>query len=188
MDYKEESEKLTKSLWNIFNYLNFVVVLLDPNMNILLGNFYLAQLVGLDSEALLTGRNWLEFIDKSEEKIIRFVHANVLEDVGDCNEHINDIKTLTGTKIPIRWFNSKINQGFEGTFSIGIPITQTITQEDTIDSMRAYWSDIIKQDKTTIQAMKKFFDEQIKSGLQDASCNLIVEGIPQRRKSDPGYA
>ena len=182
MNYKKESEKLTKSLWDIFNYSNFAVVLLDPNMNILLGNFYLAQLVGLDSEDLLTGRNWLEFIDESEEKIIKFVHANVI-----CNEHINDIKTLTGKKIPIRWFNSKINQGFEGTFSIGIPITQTITQEDTIDSMRAYWSDIIKQDKTTIQAMKKIFDEQMKSGLQDDSCNLIVGEIPQRRKSDPGY-
>lgn len=166
MKHVNETKKLADSLWNIFNYLNFIVVVLDTDMNILLGNFYLAQLLGFENEDELIGKNWLEFVDKKEEIVLKFIHNDIVENSDTFCEHINDIISSNGEKIPVRWFNSKVNQGVTGTFSFGIPITKNVTQEDTIESIRAYWSDIINQDKTTIQAMKKVFSEQSKN-----SCN-----------------
>ena len=59
----------------------------------------------------------------------------------------------------VRWFNSSINNGIKGTFSIGIPITKTVTHADDMDSIRSYFRDVIEKDKTTINALKNLVDK-----------------------------
>ncbi len=159
----EEYKRIIQSFWNVFNYMNFIVVILDSDMNIHLGNYYLAQLLGFESENDLIGRRWMDFISESEQKVIQYIYDEVLENTTDFYEHINDIVSLTGEQIPVRWFNAKINHETKGSFSIGIPITKKVDEEATVDSLRAYWRDIINKDKTTIQAMKKVFADQLKA-------------------------
>ena len=62
-----------------------------------------------------------------------------------------------GTKksITVRWFNTLINHEFNCVFSIGLPLTKEPTIDEDIDSLRAYFRDILEQDKTVINAMKE---------------------------------
>ena len=69
-------------------------------------------------------------------------------------EFANEIITKSGELITVKWFNSMINEGGSGTFSVGLPLSRDISKEDSIDSIRAFWKDKLEQDRTTIQALK----------------------------------
>jgi len=150
--------KLRNSIWNIFNYLNFIVVLLDQDMKIVVGNFYLAQFLGYDSEVDIIGIDWLQFLPDDEKAIVSHVHEeNMKEPSNDeYTEFINNLLNKDGMPVEVRWFNCPIVNGVTGTFSIGIVGNQI----ESIDSMRAYWKDIIQKDKTAIKAMKNMFKQK----------------------------
>ena len=149
---------LRNSIWNIFNYLNFIVILLDENMKIVLANHYLSQFLGYKSEFDLIGVDWNLFLPQEEKKIVNHVHKKTLEENTslDYSEFMNNIIDKDGKIIEVRWFNCPIINGITGTFSIGI----TGNQLESVESIRAYWRDIIQKDKTTIRAMKSMFIEK----------------------------
>ena len=59
----------------------------------------------------------------------------------------------------MKWFNTKLNNGMTGTFSLGVPV-KAAGAEDSVESIRAYWNDIIQKDKTTISAMKDLIKQK----------------------------
>lgn len=146
---------LRNSIWNIFNYLNFIVVILDTNMKIVLANHFLAQFLGYESEFDLIGKDWKPFLHTDECKLISHMHSKLLTESNyeEYNEFINHLKNKDGEYIEIRWFNYPVINGITGTFSIGIVGNQL----ESVESMRAYWRDVIKNDKVTIKAMKSMF-------------------------------
>ena len=151
---KRTIKRWSETIWDIFNYLNYFLLILDENMNILLGNYFLATKLGFDNEDDLIEKNWLQFTTDDDKALISYMHKELSSmNIEDYEEHINDIVDLEGNRIPVRWFNSPLNHGAKGSFSIGIPLHQ-VTQEDNIDSIRSYWRDIINKDKSAIQAMR----------------------------------
>lgn len=146
--------KLRNSIWDIFNYLNFILVYLDKDMNIVLANYYLAKTLGYKSEKELIGLNWGQFLLSDEKELVTHVHQeNLNEGNNQFREFLNKLRNKNGDDIEVRWFNCTVTNGTVGTFSIGIPGDEV----RSVESMRAYWRDIIEKDKTSIKAMKSLF-------------------------------
>ena len=110
----------------------------------------------------MVGQNWLNFVDEKDKQIFKHIQGKVFKN-GHINtrEYVNDIITLENKLLPVRWFNAIIDtdQTPVGLFSIGVPITRTITHTDNVDSIRAYWKDIIERDKTVISAMREILGQ-----------------------------
>lgn len=151
----DEIKKLRKTIFNMLNYANMYVLVLDEKLTIKFCNNSLAKDLGFESEREVMGRCWLDFIDDKERKTIVTVHsilANGMDSENKYKEFINNIVCKNGECILVHWFNSYINSNFNWTFSFGIrkkPVT-----EITADSIRQYYRDIIDKDRTMIHSMR----------------------------------
>jgi PAS domain S-box-containing protein len=148
--------KIELSLWDVFNYSNIYLIILDRKLNIRLCSYMLATDLGFKSEDDIIGMNWNSFLPDPIKPHILKIHTNVIENNTNktYQEVTNDIVTKDGKIIEVKWFNSCINNGIKLSFSIGLPLTKDITKEDNIETMRSYWLDKISKDKTTIDAFK----------------------------------
>jgi len=154
VETQSKLESMNVSILNLLNYATFYVLILDEKFNIRMINYSLATALGFDDEHGPIGMNWTEFIPGSHRDILKFVYKDVLVGNKDNMEFTNDIITKNGETITVKWFNSLINSGKTGTFSVGLPLTKYITNESNIDSVRSYWRDVLDKDKSTIQALK----------------------------------
>jgi PAS domain S-box-containing protein len=144
-------KKIELSLRDIFDYSDIYLIVLNSDMDIRLCSYRLALDLGFESSEELIGKNWTEFLPIEMAPLKELFGP---EKKKIFNEFTNDIQTKNGTRIPTKWFNTRIKNGEICTFSIGIPLTKEITKEDSIETMRAYWEDIIKKDRTTINVFK----------------------------------
>lgn len=143
--------RIKHAIWDLINYSNLYVVILDENLFIRMINYRLAKAIGFENEDEPIGRCWLDFIEEPKRPMIKYIHRKVLEGDAQFNEALTDLIALN-EHIQVRWFNTKLN-GSDLTFSIGIPL-QPISPEDGIDSIRSYFQDVIKKDRTMIQSLK----------------------------------
>lgn len=144
---------LEKVVWEMLNYSNLFVVILDENLNIKLINWRLATALGFSNEEEPIGKCWLDFIPESKRVVIKHIHRNVMNNNPEFTEALTDLVIANDQVVSVRWFNCKINHEMNWTFSIGVPITQ-ITAEMHIDSLRSYFQDIIQRDATMIKAIR----------------------------------
>jgi hypothetical protein len=138
-------------MWDLINYSNLYVVVLDGQLFIKLINYRLAKAIGFNNENEPVGKCWLDFIEEPKRPVIKYIHRKVLEGDSQYNEALTDLVALN-EHIQVRWFNTKLNNS-DLTFSIGIPL-QPITPEDGIDSIRSYFRDVIKKDRTMIKSLQ----------------------------------
>lgn len=149
-------EQLRKTIFNMLNYANMYVLVLDQAMIIRYANNSLAIDLGFDNYRDIVGKCWLEFLTEAEKKNIIMIHKKISdgeEDWEKYKEFRNYIQSKSGQKILVHWFNSHINTEFNWSFSFGIskkPVETMVTME----SIRNYYRDIIEKDKTMIEAMK----------------------------------
>ena len=150
-----EVEKLTSSIWDIFNHFSFGVLILNKDMNVLLANYFIAKLLGFENENELIQKNWLEFIPEVDKILVKKDHKEFILKTAkyEYKEYTNNIKKLNGDLVLMKWFNTRLNSGRVGTFSIGVPV-KSAGSKDSVDSIRAYWNEIIEKDRTTLSAMK----------------------------------
>ena len=73
---KRESSVLKKAIWDMLNYANMYVVLLDSNMIIRLINWSLATDLGYKDEREVIGKCWMEFIPKKLSKMVQSAHQS----------------------------------------------------------------------------------------------------------------
>lgn len=155
---KEESLALKKAIWDMLNYANIYVLLLDKNLIIRLINYNLANDLGYKNEKLAVGHCWLEHIPPTSLTIVRIAHKELVfgKDKSKYKEVTNDIKLGTGQSVSTKWFNIPINSQYNMTFSIGIKLT---VPEDYIkiseESIRAYYKDIIEKDRSMIKSLRE---------------------------------
>lgn len=150
----KERQRLQKAIWDMLNYANMYVVLLDSELNIRLINFSLATKLGFKDEKEPVGVCWLEFIKPEERLKIKTVHKNITEEKDSkFMEYKNDIITKAGENLSVKWFNVPINSDYHMTFSFGLPKSTPL--EITEDSIRSYYRDIIEKDKTMIKTLKQ---------------------------------
>ncbi|MGD2072030.1 MAG: PAS domain-containing protein [Candidatus Thorarchaeota archaeon] len=156
----EGSGKVKKALWDMINYSNLFAIILDEDINIKLINYCLAIALGFESEQEPIGRCWLDFIDEPKKEMIKYIHRRVIEEDPKFTETITDVLLPNKTLVPVRWFNSHINHEYKWTFSIGFPLIE-VSIEDSVDSMRSYFKDIIKRDRTMIESLRDVSIEKI---------------------------
>lgn len=155
-DMENRVRSMRNAVWDMLNYANMFVVVLDKNMNIKLANWSLATTLGFKNEDELIDKHWLEFIPEEEHEMISTYHSLISNShnlTGINREFFNCILTNSGNEINVKWFNTQVNNNYNWTFSMGIPRNNE-NFENTEDSIRAYYRDIIDQDKTMIEALR----------------------------------
>ncbi len=144
-------------LYELFNHTNIYVVILDELMSIKLCSWYLAHDLGYDSPEDLIGQNLKTFIPEHTQNRIDNIFSNIIKKINkaeDFREVNHPIIGKNNEEINVKWFNTIIRNGVELTFSIGIPLSKSVTKEDNVSTIRTYWSDIIESDRTTIDSLK----------------------------------
>jgi len=155
-----KDKDLKELIWDIFNYSTFYIVAIDKEMKILLANYSLAKLLGFDSENDIIGKYWFDFIPEDQRCIIENVSRRVCDENIPYQEYSSQVLSKDGKYLYIRWFSSFLNNNFKCVFSIGIPLEQS-GPKDGIDSIRAFYRDILEKDSKMIQTMKESIRIQI---------------------------
>lgn len=169
---KKEAASLKKAIWDMLNYANIYVVLLDKNLIIRLINYNLANDLGYKNEKVAIGHCWLDHVPPSSLAIVRIAHKELAfgQDKSKYKEVINDIRIANDQIVSTKWFNIPINSKYNMTFSIGIKLT---IPEDYVkiseESIRAYYKDIIEKDRSMIKSLR---DVAIKNCDNDQELNL----------------
>ncbi len=155
----DEKYELQISIKELFDYTNIYMLVLDNDMKVRMCSYKLAKDLGFNKGSDLLNMNWKNFLTKKESDTIDNVHKHVMLSSKDYENRFrevnNKIVTRRNTDIDVKWFNSRIKNGKVYTFSIGIPYNRTVTAEDDIETIRAYWKHIIDKDKTTLRALKE---------------------------------
>ena len=132
------------------------VLLLDEKMNIQLINWSLATKLGFKNENEPIGRCWVDFLQPKDVEWIKTIHYSITystEEAKKYREVSNEIVALDGSKIKVKWFNAMINHSYNFTFSMGV-YDEVEKTEVTEESIRAFYRDVIEQDRVMITAMK----------------------------------
>lgn len=166
-----EKEALKKAIWDMLNYAQMFILLLDSKMNILLINYSFAVKLGFKNEKEPIGRCWLDFIKPKEHDQISAIHHSLVHDSEKENhkyrEVVSDIVKLNGKVCTIKWFNFAVNHEYNLTFSFGIP--KEFPTEITEHSIRSYYQDVLQKDKTMILSLR----------------DTVLGGIKASDKCDP---
>lgn len=155
MSLDNEIRKLRKTIFNMLNYANMFVLVLNEEMTIKYSNNSLAKTLGFDTYKDIIGKCWIDFLIEDERKVISVIHK-LIADGGDWDkykEFRNHIQPMDGEPIMVHWFNSHINTDFNWSFSFGITKTPNPTMV-SMESIRDYYKDIIEYDRTMIEAMR----------------------------------
>ena len=97
--------------------------------------------------------------------ILREVQANMLSGGTDYREFTNNIVSKNKELIKVKWFNTYANNNSHLCVSIGVPY-KDISADESVDSVRSYFRDIVDRDKTMIQAIKQtMFNNSIKEQI-----------------------
>jgi hypothetical protein len=164
--------KLRKTIFNMLNYANMYVVVLNEDMIIKYANTSLARDLGFQIYKDILGKCWIDFLPENEIKETKTIHK-IISDGKDWEryrEHRNHIQPINGNPIQVHWFNSHINSEFNWSFSFGItksPNPTTVTME----SIRNYYKDIVEKDRTMIESIRDTITTKEK--LNDA-CEPIM--------------
>ena len=141
----------------MLNYANnLFLVILDSSMIVKLANWSLATTLGFENEKEIIGHCWLDFIKTEEKDMIKNIHNLVTNNHEKANEYrevTNDIVLPFGETMVVKWFNIKINNNLNLTISIGIKCNYDY--EESEESVRSYYRDVIEKDKTMIKSFRE---------------------------------
>ena len=155
-DSKEEVKQLRNILFNMINFTNMYVLILNEAMEIKFANDSLAVDLGFDKYRDLLGLCWLDFIEEKERNMVTTIHTAIANGFENWKEKYgefqNNIKGKNNKMYFVYWFNSHINSEYNWTFSFGIKKQPTI--EKNIDSVRTYYKDIISKDRVMINSIR----------------------------------
>lgn len=154
---KAKTSLFQKAVWDMLNYANMFVLILDEQMNIKLMNWSLATKLGFENENEPLGRCWVEFLPPTDVEWLKAVHYAITYSTKEAEKYrevINEIVSIDGTKIKVKWFNAIINHNYNFTFSMGIYDEVEKRTEVSEDSIRAFYRDVIEKDRVMIKGLK----------------------------------
>lgn len=152
-----EIKELRNTIFTMLNFTSLYALVLDQQMKIRFINTSLAIDLGYTGYSELIGRCWLDFIVEEERNIVKMIHQSVALAEGNWDEYRefkNRIVDKNGYTIEVYWFNSHINTDYNWTFSFGVRAKPVIKDDDSINSVRNYYRDIINKDREMITALR----------------------------------
>lgn len=150
-----EADRLRKAIWDMMNFANMYVLVLDEDMNIKFANYSLYRDLGFTKHNNIIGKCWLDFIRKEDSNTISSIHNAISKDSDISkrfNEYTNDVITSTNGVISVKWFNAHINHTYNWSFSIGIQTEKPVMV--TAESVRTYYKQILENDRTMILSLR----------------------------------
>ena len=156
-DFLEEaSNKAKANVWNLINYSNLYCLIIDKDFIIKVINYPLAIKLGGEHEKdpKILGQNCLKFCPEDQIGLAEHIVKDINDGSELYKEVIMDLKDLNGEITPIKWFNSKANNHEGWLFSIGIPLIRQVDSLQDIDSLRAYYRNVLDKDRTMINVIK----------------------------------
>lgn len=141
------------NLWNILDYSNYFIAVIDGEREVRLCNRMLAKTLGFETEEELIGKNWFEFVPEAAKEVAQLVQDETIEKKLGTVESTSEIVTLGGKVIIVKWFNSFINSELDWVFSMGVPLQAD--EQETFDNVREFYREVLAKDRTTIDAIKK---------------------------------
>jgi len=154
----DELKHTVLNLWSIVSLTAHYILILDPKFKIKFANDKLALDLGYKNETEIVGINWMDHIPQHFKDVIPYVHEKLMEADTRYREFTNDIITLNGDLINVKWFNSFIDGTHNWTLCIGIPLVIPSAYEKSISSLREYWKEAIKQDRMLIESIQGISD------------------------------
>jgi hypothetical protein len=154
---KAETSVFQKAIWDMLNYANMYVLLLDNEMRIKLINYSLAKKMGFNNEDEPLNKCWIDFLEPKDREWIKAIHHSITFSTKEARKYrevYNHIVGLDGSKFEVKWFNAMINHNYEFSFSMGIPVEEEHSAEMTEESIRSFYRDVIEKDKVMIRALK----------------------------------
>jgi len=151
-----------KGIWDILNYSNIFVLVLDKNLKIALCNKYLAKHLGYNDEKDVIGLEWKNFLPPSTAYAMKEIYEAIKSGREEFKEFTTEIIPKEGNSFAVKWFNSYINGEDEVLIRIGTPIGTRREHNEGIDALRLYYRNVIDKDRTTIQSIKEL---TLKQGL-----------------------
>jgi PAS domain S-box-containing protein len=149
----DELKHTVLNLWSIVSLTAHYILILGPDMTIKFANDQLASDLGYRNETEIVGKNWMDHIPQYFKDVIPYVHDRLMQADTRYREFTNDISTLSGEFINVKWFNSFINGQHNWTLCIGIPLVVPVV-EQSIKAVRKYWKEAIRQDRMLIDSIK----------------------------------
>lgn len=171
-----QKDALHKAIWDMLNYANMFVLILDRNMIVRLANWSLATTLGFEDESEILGRCWLDFIKPEEQDLLRDIHCiastQPYEKAKEYREIITNLVINDGV-IAVKWFNTRINSNYNMTLSFGLKKDNRPSDaEITEDSIRSYYRDVVDKDRTMIKALR---DSIIEGLIYPPVCDSDLE-------------
>jgi len=148
---EDQVKELRKVIFDILNFTNMYVLVLNEKMIIKFANNSLATDLGFKKYNDILGRNWLDFIE--DKDIIYKVHESI--PFGHNKEFQNKIYGLNGEELSVHWFNSYINTDYNWIFSFGVKKDPPIEMTDSIESIRTHFLNMINEDRIMINSMRE---------------------------------
>lgn len=166
-DLQNNIKTVKHAVWDIVNYSKLFVVLLDRDFKIRLANWFLAKSLGFKNEEQLIGKCWLDFISENEKPLVSELYKIIVTKEDSYYKPGEIITRLNGNKeLDVKWFSTYINNTNNLIFNIGIPL-ETYDYTSAEESIRAYYKDILAQDKTMLESLRDtMFD------CSTFSCNI----------------
>lgn len=149
-----EGKNIKELIWDIFNYSTFYIVVFDENMKIVLANYAFAIALGFSSEDELVGKKWSDFISEEEKSVAEKVFKSLRNGNISYEEYSGKTKTKSDSPLYIRWFSTFLDNHIKCIVNVGIPL-ECLSPEQSIDSVRAFYKDILEKDSKMIQTMKE---------------------------------
>jgi hypothetical protein len=158
-DLQKQVKELRNTIFNMLNFTNMYILVLDEKMEIKFANNSLAIDLGLNKYQRLLGRCWLDFIKEEDITMVKNVHKYISHGIKGWEKYKEFQNTIKGKDrdIFVNWFNSHINSDYSWTFSFGISkktVYIPITEEDSIDNIRNYYHNMINKDRVMINSMR----------------------------------
>lgn len=151
-----EADKLRKAIWDMMNFANMFVIVLDEKMLIKFANYSLYNALGFVDHNDILGKCWLDFIKEEDSISISSIHNAISTDAPNSKqftEYTNDIVPVNGNDfISVKWFNAHINHDYDWAFSIGIQTEKPV--QITAESVRSYYKQVIENDRTMILSLR----------------------------------
>jgi len=145
-----------EEIFEILNFTNAYVIVLDFAMTIRFVNISLYTKLGFKTHKELINRCWLDFIPLESHDKIKTVHSTMLSTIkNDYHEFCNDIIDVSGNVFKVKWINTAINHTTNWTFSFGIPMSVTVG-DVTEDEIRHQFKTIIDSDRIMIKNLKEY--------------------------------
>lgn len=170
---KEEIKQLRSIIFDILNFTNTYILVLDKDMTIKFVNDSLANDLGFEQYNDIIGHSWLDFLEEKEKKIIKLIHCSVALGVNNWEEKYKEVQNTivgkNGERHCVQWINSHINTNYNWSFSFGMK--KKNESKISMNDIREHYKKMINNDRIMINSIKDVMG--LKNEIID-TCNINI--------------